>query len=243
MIITLDNWISADKRQFNLKEDRISKALKGETGILDGVVDKNKEDIFYMLCFCLCVPQSRANLAEKAVDLLRKKLFFSADLEDDDVGECLRTRVRFPNSKLPRLMDSKKMFLETDFWDKLQDSYSSYCNLAKELRFGYLKETRIWLTKTVNGMGLKLSSHFLRNIGMSGLAILDVHIIAGMEKRDLIPDEYFVTNKLGKRKIDLSKNHYYDIEDRMRGYAEEVGISVDELDLLLWSQRTGYVFK
>ena len=81
-------------------------------------------------------------------------------------------------------------------------------------------------------MGMKEAGHFLRNIGMSGLAILDVHIINGLRKRKLIPPEKTLTN-----------SSYCDIEDTMKDYAEQVGISLDELDLLLWSQKTGFVFK
>jgi len=41
----------------------------------------------------------------------------------------------------------------------------------------------------------------------------------------------------------LTNATYCDIEDTMKVYAEQVDIGIDELDLLLWSQKTGYVFK
>ena len=96
-----------------------------------------------------------------------------------------------------------------------------------------LQRTRRILIKIVSGMGMKLSGHFMRNVGMPGLAILDVHVIDGLKKRGVIDLE-----KLGP-----SQAEYLQIEEKMKGYAKQVGITLDELDLLLWSQKTGYVFK
>ena len=41
----------------------------------------------------------------------------------------------------------------------------------------------------------------------------------------------------------LNKKKYLEIENRMKKFAEDTGIPIDELDLLLWSEETGFVFK
>jgi N-glycosylase/DNA lyase len=251
MGVTLQNWIEADQRQYRVQEYSsahgavgIKDALeKGATGILQGVEEANKEDIFYMLCFCLAVPQSKAVQVNHAVEELKKRDFLAVSIPVSKLAELLRGKVRFHNNKAKYLHNARKIFVTTDFWSDLVDVYRDYC-IHKELNegdepnplshslFGFLRERRRWLVKTFKGMGLKEASHFLRNVGMSGLAILDVHIINGLRKRKLIPPEKTLTNST-----------YCDIEDTMKAYAEKVGINIDELDLLLWSQKTGFVFK
>jgi len=53
----------------------------------------------------------------------------------------------------------------------------------------------------------------------------------------LVLDKEFVIRNI-KEGLNLR-----DYVEKMKDYAEMVGISLDELDLLLWSQKTGYVFK
>lgn len=231
--IKMDNWVLADRRVYQYKKKFILGALKGETGIINGVTEENKEEIFYMLMFCLCVPQSKAVKSEEAVEELRKLDFYNNYISISEVVEILTGRVRFQSTKAKRLIKAKSMFLDTDFWQELRVRYNLFLLSVGE-RTGYiLRETRNILVYLVNGMGMKLSSHFMRNVGMGGLAILDVHIIDGLKRRGIINID----------KISSSTSEYLDIEEKMKEYANEVGIALDELDLLLWSEKTGYVFK
>ncbi|MCA9485797.1 MAG: DNA lyase [Nanoarchaeota archaeon] len=90
------------------------------------------------------------------------------------------------------------------------------------------KEARDELAKEVNGYGLKEAAHFLRNIGLSNneVAILDRHIL----------------RHLNEEKI-KSQKHYLEIEKKFIEYAKSLGIPLDELDLLWWSQENGEIFK
>lgn len=239
-MITLQHWIDADKRVFRQKRDRIHNALNGHTGLIQGVTEANKEDIFYMLMFCLSVPQSKAIKVEEAIDELRKLKFFSKDLTESQIRDILRGKARFHNRKTDYLINAKAIFFAPNlisaryhinmppFWVYLKRCYDKFLD-GKDI----LLECRNWLAPVFKGMGNKESSHFLRNIGMGGLAILDVHILHGMHRRGLISEE----------KPQLTKTSYTEIEKTMLTYADKVGISIDELDFLLWSQRTGYVFK
>ena len=65
------------------------------------------------------------------------------------------------------------------------------------------------------------------------LAILDVHILKNLKKFRVI------------RKIpaSMSKALYLDIEARMIRFSQRIKISLAELDLLFWSNQTGFIFK
>ncbi|MHA2279400.1 MAG: 8-oxoguanine DNA glycosylase [Promethearchaeota archaeon] len=231
--LTLNHWVAADQRVFRTKKKYIRGALRGDTGIIDGVIEEHKEDIFYMLMFCLCVPQSRAIKAEEAIEELRAKSFYTQPLSTSQITQILSRHVRFHPTKSKRLSEAKEIFLKTSFWEELRARYELFCAANDEKREIILQGTRRVLMKAVNGMGMKLASHFMRNVGMNGLAILDVHVIDGLNKRGVIDIE----------KLSPAQAEYLDIEQKMKDYAEQVGIFLDELDLLLWSQKTGYVFK
>lgn len=92
-------------------------------------------------------------------------------------------------------------------------------------------EAREWLLG-IKGIGLKESSHFLRNIGYKNVAILDRHILRILHEYDVV----------GTVKS-LTRTRYYFIEGKLRGLADEVNLSLAELDLFLWYMETGEVLK
>jgi N-glycosylase/DNA lyase len=242
--------LETDRLQYRAKEFSsdvspigIRNALEsGATGILSGVTDEAYEDIFYMLCFCLAVPQSKAVATHNAIETLRKRRFLQSELFFPELVSLLKGKVRFHNNKSRYLVLARHIFVNTLFWNELKDIYRDFCihkSLADEQNqlghdiFTFLCDRRLWLKNRFVGMGFKEASHFLRNVGMGGLAILDSHILKGLYARQLIPN-------LPKT---LTTSNYLGIEKIMRDYAAQVGISIDELDLLLWSEKTGFVFK
>jgi len=228
MATTLDKWIQKDKSAFAKQKSEIQARLAGKTGILDHVADDCKEDVFYMLCFCLLVPQSKQVLAEEAEKLLRKADFYNKPMPQEELANLLRGKARFQNTKAKRLLQARQVFLETDFWDSLKTKFKSYSEAADDRGVQRaLINTRVWLDSKINGMGLKLASHFMRNIGMRGLAILDSHVRNAMKDRCGVGNPGDI----------LKKNEYYAMESRVKDYASKVGISLDELDLLLCGHR------
>ena len=81
------------------------------------------------------------------------------------------------------------------------------------------------LNKGIKGLAYKEASHFLRNIGFKGYAILDKHIINSLH-------EFGVLKTNDKPK---NAKEYLEIEQKFIDFSKDVGIGVDELDLLLWS--------
>ena len=230
---TLQDWIDKDKETFAGRSASIREALVDlKTGMLKSVSEDNKEDVFYMLCFCLLVSQSKQYHAEEVIDILKKQDYYHKSIDMKILKDILSRKVRFHNHKATRTEEARQKFLADDFWKTLKKRSEEYHSTSGRNRRKILLHTRDWLIREIKGFSSKLSSHFLRNVGMRGLAILDVHVLRALEERELIVDY-----------LPLTKDRYYDIEKKMEQYAELVGISLDELDQLFWSNATGYVGK
>ncbi len=85
----------------------------------------------------------------------------------------------------------------------------------------------------VRGLGLKESSHFLRNVGYKNLAILDRHILRALKDYNLIQEI----------PAQLSKGFYYSTEEKLQSFAKRVNLNLAELDLFLWYMKTGVILK
>ncbi len=83
----------------------------------------------------------------------------------------------------------------------------------------------------IKGIGFVQASHFLRNIGFTEYAILDKNVMLSLYQFGVIYSP----------KPPTTRRKYLEIEDRVKEIAEELGIEIDELDLLLWSERTGRI--
>jgi len=80
----------------------------------------------------------------------------------------------------------------------------------------------------IKGLGMKESSHFLRNVGRKDLAILDRHILRWLKAKGY--------------DFKLPKD-YIKAEDVLRFFASSRGMSLAEFDLLIWFNMTGKVLK
>src|SRR5260370_36581601 len=85
----------------------------------------------------------------------------------------------------------------------------------------------------IRGLRYKEASHYLRNIGFKGYSILDKHIVRCLAELGVIDSPNPPTNR----------NRYLEAETRMRQFARQVRIDFDELDLVLWSIKTGEILK
>ena len=94
---------------------------------------------------------------------------------------------------------------------------------------------RDWLAQEsrIKGLGFKESSHFLRNVGFKGYGILDKHVMRCL----------FDLRLVDTPKPPATRKRYLEIEQKLREFAREVRINFDELDLVLWSMKTGEVLK
>lgn len=202
---------------YRKKRYQIKKKLK-EFGDL---YKSNDECIFKELCFCILTPQSKAIYCDEAVkELVRSGLLLKG--EKSDIKTNLR-RVRFPNNKASYLIAARKAFKNSGRFD-----------IKSKIDEGNIFKTREWFVKNIKGLGYKEASHFLRNIGFGNdIAILDRHILRSLKRYGIIKKIPSLIN----RKI------YLNVENKMRGFSLKIGIPLQELDLLFWSEQTGFIFK
>lgn len=180
-------------------------------------------DVFAELSFCLCTPQSKAVKCDHAIrKLAGRRLLFNGGWED--ISKILKSNgVRFHNQKAKYIVGARKTF-----------SNKGIMAIRERIDKTDITKTRQWLVDNVKGMSFKESSHFLRNIGQGwDIAILDRHILKNLKRLGVL-------DSLPKS---LTKKKYLEIEQRMRIFSKTVGIPLDELDLLFWSEETGHVFK
>lgn len=184
--------------------------------------EADDEKLFDELVFCLFTPQSKAKVCWKTVkDLRNKDKILTA--EQEEMAELIR-RVRFKNNKAGYVIEARERFVEDDEAD-IRDILS---DLEDD------RERREWLVDNVKGLGYKESSHFLRNIGLGDdLAILDRHILKNLKKLGVI-------DEIPKS---LTPKRYKKIEKEMAEFADEIGIPLGHLDLVLWYKETGEIFK
>jgi len=207
----------------NLKTEYIKKKhrIKNRLKEFERLRKAKDEDIFSELCFCILTPQSKAVYCDEAIkELKRGGLLVKGD------KKALRTRlnkVRFPNNKCAYLLAARKLF-----------SNGNGLNIKNKLNPDDIVQTRHWLAENVKGLGYKEASHFLRNIGFGrDVAILDVHILRNLKK-------YKVIKEIPSS---ISKKSYMDIENKMRAFSKKINVPMGELDLLFWSNQTGFIFK
>lgn len=132
---------------------------------------------------------------------------------------------RFPVAR-PAYIVRTREFLRAHCGLKLHNTLLSFSD-ALERRDWLAQESRI------KGLGYKESSHFLRNIGFKGYAILDKHVVRCLAELGLVADV----------KPPSTRARYLEMEEKLRRFAREIRIDFDELDLVLWSMKTGEVLK
>ncbi|MEE9151947.1 MAG: N-glycosylase/DNA lyase [Thermoplasmata archaeon] len=183
----------------------------------------NEKDIFAELVFCILTPQSKARSCDKAVDhLIERDLLFGGN--KGQIARELKGNVRFHKTKAKHIIEARKKFMK-------EGRLSIKHVIA---RLNDPKKARDWLVQNVKGIGYKEAGHFLRNIGRGeDLAILDRHILKNLKSLEVI-------NEIP---TSLSKKRYFEIEKRMKEFAENVKIPMSYLDLLLWYKETKEIFK
>lgn len=119
-----------------------------------------------------------------------------------------------------------------------RDFLQAHCNLRLREKLQSFDDDlarRDWLVKEkrIKGLGYKEASHYLRNIGYKGYAILDKHILRSLAELGYIEDS----------KPPSTRTKYLATEKKLKELAGNLKIDFDELDLVLWSLKTGEILK
>jgi len=183
--------------------------------------EANEKRLFQELAFCLLTPQSKAENAWKTIIKLTEnnKLF---EANTSSISDDLNL-VRFRNNKASYLVEAREIFFNNP--KGIRETLSEFTSVS---------EKRKWLNNNIKGYGLKESSHFLRNIGfVEDIAILDRHILKNLKKFNVI-------DEIPKS---ISEKKYFQIENQMKEFSNEIGISLAHLDFIFWYSETNTIFK
>ena len=185
---------------------------------------ETKEDyrIFEELSFCIFTANTSAEMGLKAVDAVRNVLIAG---NADEMTRRLEGIYRFNNVRPAHIIHTRT-YLKNSLNFQLKNKINSFSD-KNELRNFFA------LNKDIKGLAYKEASHFLRNIGFKGYAILDKHIINSLHEFGVLK-----TNDKPKNPKD-----YLEIEQKYINFSKQVGIDMDELDLLLWSRKNGRILK
>ena len=186
------------------------------------VETKDDGRIFEELAFCIFTANTSAEMGLKAVDAVRNVLINGSA---EDMTRRLEGIYRFNNVRPAHIIHTRN-YLKNSLNFELKEKIKSFKN-KYELRDFFA------LNKDIKGLAYKEASHFLRNIGFKGYAILDKHIINSLHEFGVIE-----TNERPK-----NSRKYLEIEQKFISFSKDIGIDMDELDLLLWSRKNGRILK
>jgi N-glycosylase/DNA lyase len=176
---------------------------------------KPAKEIFKELCFCLLT----ANYSAEGGIRIQREIGdgFLTLPEGELAAELRRLGHRYPEARAGYIVAAREHI------EGLMEVLGSGRDQ---------KDVREWVVGNVKGLGYKEASHFLRNIGFDGLAIIDFHIVDLLVRYGLI-----------ERPKTLTKRRYLEIEKVLEEVAGRSGITLAELDLYLWCAETGKVLK
>ncbi len=206
------------KQSYLEKKDLIKARLQEFKDILKKGDDKK---IFEELVFCIFTAGASAKMGLKSVDAIKDVLMEGSE---DEIYSKLQHVHMYPGRA--NYIVYTREYLKREYNFKLKDLITSFQDPIERRDF-------FAANKGIKGLGYKEASHFLRNIGFSGYAILDKHIMRSLYEFGVIDTP----------KPPSTRKKYIEIENRLKEFAKEIGIDFDELDLLLWSERTGEILK
>ena len=207
------------RRDYSAKKPLIVKRLAE----FRTVYEKGDRAIFEELCYCILTAGSSAKMGMRTVTALKDILRSGSEKELQQRAQA--HRLRFSRLR-PSYIYHTREYLDEVCGLKLKRLIGSF-DSRHERRDFFAKN------KGVKGLGYKEASHFLRNIGFPGYAILDKHILNSLREMGVI----------GPRMRSTTRAGYLAIELKLAQFAKEIGIDMDHLDLLLWSRKTGEILK
>ncbi len=180
------------------------------------------ERLWEELVFCIFTAGASARMGLRAIDAVRPLLMSGSH---EELTNALVKVHRYPNARSGYIVVTRN-YLAEDCRMRLRERLEGFSDpLAR----------RDWLARErrIKGLGYKEASHFLRNVGFRGYAILDKHILRSLAELDVIESP----------QPPATRAKYLATEERLRKFARDVRINFDELDLVLWSMKTGEILK
>jgi len=198
----------------NLRNSPIKEVVDNRIKEFESFGNKKQDEVFSELCFCLLTANFQA---EKCIRIQSEMARDFEIIPKDELAKKLKeVGHRFWPQRAERIVEAR-------------DCKTELCSLVFK-KSG--QEMREWLVENVKGLGMKESSHFLRNVGYKDLAIIDFHIVDLLERENLIEHPKAITPK-----------KYLEIEQVLEKLGKKVNLNLAELDLYLWYLETGKILK
>jgi N-glycosylase/DNA lyase len=180
--------------------------------------------LFEELVFCIFTAGASARMGLKSIEATRSLLL------EGSAEEMSRALIEAGAHRFP--------FARPGYVVVARDYFRKHCDMRlRESLLGFSDPLarRDWLAKEqgIKGLGYKEGSHFLRNIGLKGYAILDKHVLRCLSDLGVVDSP----------RPPATRNRYLQIEETVRVFARTIKIDFDELDLVLWSIKTGEILK
>lgn len=184
--------------------------------------NKGNKEIFKELCFCILTANASAKGGIKAIKALNNLIFTGSEKE---ISNALhKSGYRFWRKRANYIAETR-------------NTMQKQCNLQLKKEIEKKKEDtealRAFFDDNAKGIGMKEASHFLRNIGFKNYAILDKHIVNCLHEANV-----FKNNNKPKNKA-----QYLQMEAIMKNFSKKINVPMAELDLILWSSKTGEILK
>ena len=196
--------------------------------------ERAETDIWRELCFCILSANVSYDLVKSCISVLESEGFLKIPqlINDPNAKENLYKILNSSKFKplkkdgtlrkyrYPRVRSEQIIKAAFFIYSENQDMKQILNKFKSDI------DARNYLAANISGLGMKESSHFLRNIHYSdSLAILDIHILEYMRLQSLI--------ELKKNKS-LTKNMYLKIEGVLRNYTKQYKFNLAMFDLAVW---------
>lgn len=180
------------------------------------------ERFFEELAFCILTAGASARMGLRSVERVRPVLIEGSRR---GIQRALTRSHRFPRTRGAFVYETRE-YLRAWYGLRMRDLLSSFED-PDQLRDFFA------LNPGIRGLGYKEASHFLRNVGFRGYAILDKHVLSRLAELGVIESS----------RPPSTKRRYLESESRMKSFCAAIGIDFDEMDLLLWYTKTGEILK
>ena len=195
----------------------------------ESLKDSGEERKFKKLVFVILTTQTDAEKAWEATETLEKKnLLYKR--KKKKISTILEAEgIQYAEEKSGYIVENRESLSQPTLADPERK-----LKISQKIDESNLKQSREWFAENVKGMSWKGSSHFLRNIGYGDdFAIISGHIINVLHELGI----------LETLEPPSGKKEYLEIENKFQDLAENLETGAKELDLVLWSMRTGKIFK
>lgn len=180
--------------------------------------------LFEELVFCIFTAGASARMGLKSIEAVRPLLLKGR--RDSMTRALVQAGAhRFPVAR-PGYIVATRNYLRAHCGMELRQTLNSFSDPI---------ERRDWLAREprIKGLGYKEASHFLRNVGINGYAILDKHVLRCLADVGVVDSP----------KPPATRDRYLKVEEKLKKFSKEIGVDFDELDLVLWSMKTGEILK